>query len=809
MSFLSELVTSPIDILKAGKNLALDIRDIGTNDVGRVLHDLGNITGDPVLSYLGMQLHDLQNRSQTIKDIEANAPLAAALYFGGEYVAQILGGGGGGGAAGGVAGASTSGAGAVGTGAGGAASAGGAAAAGGGAAAAAGSGGAAAAGAAATTGQTQGAIAEITAVIAKVEAAIHTFISPITDTVNEINNGIIKPILGPIETIQQENTALRDFIHGDLHDGIVGILKIPGDLADALNSVDASFARALLQATAAQTQILTDSLNAAGPNIGSAGSAVVAAGIASGLPGEPGTWTPPQRDKLTDSVQWQQVLASAESMLANLEGSEHWYDRLWAVCFSVFAQMPIITAQYAPYSEAAAEAQHRLVQSALLNAGDVLEAYKRGLLSEADSANELHGVGLNDSRVQVLKDLQRTLPGLGDALSWQTRGLLTDAETKELLGVLGYADEDVIRYQDANETLPNSGDAVRWYQRGDITEQALNDYLKAQGYNPDTILAIKAGSTLLPQLADWMRLYDRELALSENPDADSNADNPPTAYMQAAERLGISVANASVLWANHLQLLPPGMAVHSYFRGFINRDQLYAFMRAAGVTRDMADMYVDASRPTIPFRSIPSLVKLGILAEADAVTELKALGFSDIDVDRIMQLSQATTKATGSATATSVHRDVQQTTVALYNAGTLTRDQAQTALLAAGLTQDGVTALLNLEDVKNTAAAHKLEVETVLLQVEGGGLNAEQATAALATYGLSTREQALAVAKINTATRRRVKVPPEATLLNMARRGIITGAEAISNLVLLGYSQDWAQKLLLLEEAEHGPVSNT
>ena len=58
--------------------------------------------------------------------------------------------------------------------------------------------------------------------------------------------------MGPIQSIMDEQASLRDFIKGDLHSGIMGILKLPGDVADALTSVDASFSRAIQQLTAGQ-----------------------------------------------------------------------------------------------------------------------------------------------------------------------------------------------------------------------------------------------------------------------------------------------------------------------------------------------------------------------------------------------------------------------------------------------------------------------------------------------------------------------------------------------------------------------------
>lgn len=792
-------------------------------------HIIDNTIG-PAMNHIAEFIGGGIGRSQSLKDAIKNAAEAGAVYLLGDIAGGAgAGSGGGAGAGGGAEGGAAGGAGGGGvgasslggtaavstgaastavSGAGNAGNTGAATATGAAGTAVATSGGAAAAGDLNSTLDAKAIIAEIASVIQEVEGAIKGFIQPIADTVNEVNTGLIQPITGPINSIVQESKALHDFVTQDLHDGILGILKIPGDLADALNSVDASFTRALTSLQALQVDALNSALKTSGPDIGLTGSTKVAQGIADALPGEAGSWKAPSRDKLSDSADYLEWIATSEKNLTELTSSDHWYDRIWTGLYTLLDSFEALSANNAPFRKATEEAVNRVHPWTLLEPADVLAAFKRGLLDPTTAASELAGAGLNPSRIRVLMDLQRQLPGLADFLDWKKRQLLTDDELTAALAALGIADEDIARYKGANITLPDSGQALAWWQRGLLQESALDQLLTAAGYDPALVDVIKQGSTLLPQLADWMRAYDRELALSENEGANLAADNPPQAFLDEAHRLGVSLADASVLWANHLQLLPPPLAVTSYFKGYINRPQLYAFLRAASITRDQADMYIDALRPQIPVRSIPALVKLGIIDESTAVQHLKGLGFDDVQVDWLLKLAEASSRGAAGPTASTIHKDVQATTLALYNGGTITRDQAVAALTGAGLTADAVTAMLNLEDVKSTAAAHKLEVETVLAQVEGGALTPDGAVAALTKYGFNDRELALASARINRASRHRVKVPAEGIILSMARHGILNSADSKSALVLNGYSGNWADKLLALEVEEHGPLPN-
>lgn len=800
MGAISSLGSDLTNVVKSVGQATKTLTDHLTNDVGGNIKILGEVTGDPVLAALGLKGHEANQRSQAIKDIEANLPKAIALYYGGEYVYSLFGGG----AAGGAAGGGLAGAGTAGTGGLNAAAAGGSGVGSGLGATAAAGGAAALTGAAGQTAQTSGVIAEIASVVGEVEQAINGFIKPIADTVNEINNGIIQPIVGPIKTIMDEQQSLRDFIHGDLHSGIMGLLELPGNVADALTSVDASFTRAIQQLTTAQQGALGDALSQNGPNFGSVGAGQISAGISSALPGEGSTWTPPGRMPLDDTFDVATMIKSAEDTIAALSDSTSWYDRIWLGLMTVMESGGLILAQHRAMADAVETAGRRDFPETILQVGDLMKAYQRGELTRDQCIDEMLSAGINSERGDILLSLTRNLPSVADLLQWNSRGLLTQAELTAALGVSGYAQEDIDRYIKANATLPSSGDAVTWWHRGVITDTALTQLLTAIGYNSETQQAIKDGSYLLPQLADLMALYDRELALTQNAGANLAADEVPQPFVAEAHRLGISAADASTLWANHLQLLPPPLAVGSYFRGYINREQLYAFTRAAGMTRDITDMYVDALRPQLPYRTIPTLVKAGILNEADAISELKALGFTDIAVDRLLRLSSISGKAPTATTATTLHKDVQTTTVALYNEGTLDRAHAEQALMAAGLDQSTAEALLNLEDVKNKAALHKTEVDTVVAQVGAGSMTIEQGTAALAAFGLNHQEQARATTRMNQAARRRTKIPAEGTLLAMYRRKVISEAETTAGLESLGYSATWADRLIKLEQASHG-----
>lgn len=717
--------------------------------------------------------------------LEAAAVVIGA-YYGATYLASTSWGGG-----------ATAGAGA------GAAAAGGAA-----------SGGAASAGAgaaAASSGETSAILADVQAFVSQAQKAIQPVadaissgVHTISTIVNTVNGGLIQPIVGPIASIIQEVGAVKDFIHNDLRGGIQGILAIPGDIAGALTTIDATMQRAVLQLGTTQAQVLGTAFGEYGPSMGSLGQKGIADSFDRVFPVKPGEWKPMGRITLSDPTNVQQALSSAQAIMDEMAQDSSWYARFANYIFSIVDSGAFIVKYNEPYLDLVGEAGRLAVPTARLSAADAVRAWRIGELSESDARKEIASYGFDSPRQDALYELSRTLPSAQDFLGWYNRGLLSQDELTSALSDLGYEQEDIKRYLDSVVPLVDADRSLDWWKRGLVDDATLAQLLGAQGYDAGQQERLRAASFAMPGLNDWMVAFDREAALQQNPGANLEADAMPASFAAAAYRLGIGNADASLLWANHAQLLPPSAAIQSYFRGYINQTQLHAFLRAAGFATGMADNLVDSVRPQIEYRTIPTLVAAGILDAVAATQMLKQHGYSDNDVNLLMQSAGLHKKVAVNTTAAQVQKDTQATIIGLYNNGTVTREEAATALTNAGIDPALVTAMLNLEDIKAVANEHATEIDTVLSNVQAGIMTFDQAQASLDQYGLTTREKAGAMSKLNRLSRTRNKVPSEAELLSMYKNGVIDKTLLLSTLTTIGYSPTWANLILENEDAKRG-----
>jgi hypothetical protein len=267
---------------------------------------------------------------------------------------------------------------------------------------------------------------------------------------------------------------------------------------------------------------------------------------------------------------------------------------------------------------------------------------------------------------------------------------------------------------------------------------------------------------------------------------------------------GLSLDAIQKLWVNHFTLLPPPLAASAYFRSYINRPQLDALLSAAGLVPEQWQNYLDLQRPMLPARAVPAYLAAGVISEQRAVDILRAAGYADPDVNAIIALGKAHTKAPQVAAVTQLHGASFSMVEQLYDAGTLTRAESTDLLTRLGMDPEAVGLALTLIDVRHAAAERKAHTESIVAQVQLGKLSYEDAQDQLSRLGLTDTETSRALTQIQRASQVKHKLPSEPQIMDMYQVGILNRADALSALGLLGYDSTWAERLVTLQEKKHG-----
>lgn len=661
--------------------------------------------------------------------------------------------------------------------------------------------GAAAAGASAAAGSA------VSSTLSDIIAGVRDLISPIADTVHsissvvqEINENLIKPIVGPITSILENYRALSNSLQADLHSGITGLLKIPSDIAGALTTVDASFQRAIAQLGAANEAVIQRQL---GPGVASGLSAAFA-GVEAQVNGGLDKGLADERDAMVDHINEDPELEDIQHMLeritAWLSEESGWFGMIAGKIVDFLTSSTLIFS----YLEAKQHFYHQVGNlkwpTTLLTSGELLEAYRREVMEGGLVFDQLKRLGYSEERVQVLTELARKLPSESDAFGWAARGLIDADQVLALLTMNGWREDDARRLVVAAKLLPDTPTAISWYRRGLMGEEELRQVIAATNLRPEDIDRAIAGSSQLSGLEDIMRALDRTAA-SRSGVADSALGSVAPDELEAAARhLNLTVSALTTAWRNHWQLLPPPLAVVAYFRGYINLPQLQGLLCAAAIPSELQSVYIDLQRPLPSLRNIPAMLKAGVLNAAEAQAKLQQLGFSLADSDHIIQLALHKTAAVGNANGEELHGLTVAAVGQLYDAGTITADRASALFSRLGMGAEAVTLTLALHDLRRDAAERRAIAEHIIAQARAGHIEHDEAQAQLHAANLTTAEVERYLAQLERATQTRAKLPSEAQVMQMLKHEVIDRAEAARTLGLIGYSDLWTERLIQLEE---------
>lgn len=645
------------------------------------------------------------------------------------------------------------------------------------------------------------AIASAKATLSDVFGPVGDLLHSITGTLNDINSSIIQPIVQPLKALIEAQKTLSAAISRDLHDGVRGLLNLPGDIAGAFNSVDATIQRSLAmwatQSAASQSAVFGALLTGEhGATLGTSTEAIRAA-----LAPTAGSFDAPrhfQLDEGIDLAAYKEKIRADQEEIAKGEG-------LAASLVQSFARsvaaLEAIALQREPYNELWREEVARAFGIKRFDVGTVLALLQRGELDATEAKDELRVQGYSDSRANALIEQARLLPDTQRALALFAHRWIDNVAAQTMLRAQGWSDADseLLLASAATELGPDV--LMELTRRGLITPDESAVALERQGFRQFDVARYMATRWRLLGLADVIALHDRLGAGGDTNAFPTLAAGAPDELQAYAERLGIDRTSSAVLWSNHWRLLSPELAVMAFFRGYLNAPQLNLCLAQAAIPPELRQNFIDLQRPLIPFRSIPNMLAHGVMTESEAIDALRARGFSDRDANLLIHSGKGAAAPSQAQAVSDLHGLTRGTVLALYDAGTIQRDEARATLSALGLAEHAVNAELDLHDVRSLHAERMAEIDATIARARSGELEMSEADAQLVALNLTQTELARAQAKLRRDVRSGLKMPSDAQIMAMWKKAIIDDDEALNALQLSGYSELWAQRLLELEGA--------
>ena len=664
-----------------------------------------------------------------------------------------------------------------------------------------------------TAGSIATLITNVTNFINPILKTISTSIDAVNAEVKAVNDTLITPIVTLYNTTVGTISALTVAIENDLKTGISGLLQIPSQLAGALGSIDATLDRTVQQLGTTNLTTAKTSIDYAGEALPNPFGAAMSAALGGSVLANTIKTTFSQNVQLNPE-NFQQVSNEAVSaigtlladMLKILMGSSlpsvNSLHADWTSVGSVFVGLldglvgllvliTSIGAVAEPLLDAASEQARILVPTKKLDAQTAITALTRKLITSDAALAEIATSGLDPTRAQTLIDLNVFLADVNTALDWWYRGIISGDDLNANIAANGLTENDGVAVIAASIRLPEITDLQRWLNYGIINQDQFTSNAKILRYDDDQITAI-LDTYLIPETPELLNQIDGTLNASSIGWFNTSSKLPiPDRTVIAGRKAGYSPALQQFLWLSHWRIPPVETFIQNYFRGIRTLTEVQARMQMDNIPSELWDDIIQANRPLIPFRSLATYVKDGLMTVQQATAQLTAHGF---DLPSVELLSKAFVPPGGSTTAvaaTTVHTLSISNARTLWGDGALSDSEYTTILEAHGYTANMAALQMQADKITEHIKTQKQTIADYTAQVEAGVISLDDAITQLTQQGFTSAQVSQFQIKVTKALKVSSKHPSLSELLAFVKAGYITVSDYTSELVAQGWADPW------------------
>lgn len=438
--------------------------------------------------------------------------------------------------------------------------------------------------------------------------------------------------------------------------------------------------------------------------------------------------------------------------------------------------------------------------------GTVLELYRRSGLDRETIVPMLEAAGfLGATGLQVLDGAERLVeePTLFEL---RRRGIIDENEYMKKLSMFGYKEDDLPHIAAMHRVLPDQFQLRNMYFRGLLDKRQYLTWLGMLGYDEQDASNLEKSGWYLPGPADLMRFGVREVFTPAIAERFGQYQQYPRGITRWAEKIGITEEVSKMYWAAHWDLPAVGQMFDMFHRGIIKYADLKIGVRAHDVMPYWQDKVIELSYRLIPRRTLPRMVKQGLIDFRGLVGRFKKLGYNPEDS---ILLAKSAEEAAVEDVKTLTRSDI----VNAIRYGWYTIDKARTALFGLGYGAEAVDFYIAdgerrkaLEDAREAAAkiseatseAVDLSTSEVLRGYTQGMIDQDRAIMLLTELGIAPTGVAF---KISLSNLRRImshKTQAAKQYKRLFDKHLLTPTQAQTNLAEAGYTA--AEIDLLVEE---------
>lgn len=410
---------------------------------------------------------------------------------------------------------------------------------------------------------------------------------------------------------------------------------------------------------------------------------------------------------------------------------------------------------------------------------DILALWDRGAMNEAEVTEALRETRLKPKYVETVKALQRNYLSPGEAAAMVVQGILTLDQGAAIARISSVEREDFERLVRVNGLPPGVETGLELWRRGAITEGEFETLVR-QGHTKteyiDPLKQLKHDH-LSPEVAAQMVVQSI-----------------------VTEEAGAKIAALSGTTAEdfHNMVLvrgrPPGPAeaLDWLRRGILTEADFAQVIRESNVKTKYTGSYLEALERLPTLVQVRSMFKSGTIPRSRAENLLHKHGWAP---DIITAYLDAVTQAK----KPSHHELTEAQTIALYQSGLRTREEALADLDGIGYNQHDAGELLDLADARRVNSARSAALNRIHREFVAGLLNEETVSQALDQLKIvpTVKDDLLAAWDVERTSV--TKTLTEAQVARGVKLKLIEPNDGATRLYNMGYSEADAHLLLSIQ----------
>ena len=385
----------------------------------------------------------------------------------------------------------------------------------------------------------------------------------------------------------------------------------------------------------------------------------------------------------------------------------------------------------------------------------------------------------------------------GDAVVAFQRGLIDQADLNTELLMRGYSQNRVDTLIETGYQVPDPASLYSMNLRDLPGGENLTDRFKDLGFNPTDAQSLADLKFYIPGAQDLITMAVRDVFNPAIVEEFGQDQDFPEEFGTYAAQQGISDFWARKYWAAHWVLPSMQMGFEMLHRRVIDEDKLKRLMAAQDIMPGWRDDLIAISYRPYTRVDIRRMHDTGVLSEAEVYDAYRDIGYNDA---RARTLTDFTIELNRDDPDPLEPLDglTRSAVISAYKDGLIDRITAEGLLEAEGVGPDARLIYLNDAELDIEKELRNDQSQTLLIEYENAAISLREAVIALRALPLTPLENEKVELKLRRITAKRTKLPSKADLQKMYKNSVIGKGTFKDQMERLGYPDKWIEDYIKL-----------